>query len=542
MITEVTDLERLLGQYDSGVVLVGPLLRLSMNSSYRYFYIAGKGSKVYQATVGLGVIESETAAQKQRADVVKELESCFAEVLTFAGDVAMLQAVRARWPEEENVAVWIPPPAATFESMKVAGRQTIDDGGHAGVQLGVHGERPIDTEEPADNVEDALSTYGLPRVRNQSQLMPVVHLAPTLTPLSALVASATQSPTGDRVGMQQRRSGASQGGIQSRASTILRFCAIGGIVVAVSASLILVNRYKNMLQAALAVAPSVPNQLAETTVSALEVTASPAKALLPPKSQPSPAASAQDWAAPTTAPAPPKSQPSPIANGQDGAAPTAALRPPKSEATQIANGQDRAAPTTAPAPPKSQPSPIANGQDGAAPTIAPAPPKSQPSPAASGQDGAALTASLPAPKFQPSQAASARDGAAALPPLQPQVARAQNDLAPVSEPQSPPVPASSSAKRLDAAEVAMLVNRGMEYLKNGDFPSARLLLKRAANAGSPSAALMLGATFDPLFLPRIRLDGIEPDVAQARQWYEKALELGSEGASQRLTELERIGK
>jgi hypothetical protein len=497
MITEVTDLERLLGQYDSGVVLVGPLLRLSMNSSYRYFYIAGKGSKVYQATVGLGVIESETAAQKQRADVVKELESCFAEVLTFAGDVAMLQAVRARWPEEENVAVWIPPPAATFESMKVAGRQTIDDGGHAGVQLGVHGERPIDTEEPADNVEDALSTYGLPRVRNQSQLMPVVHLAPTLTPLSALVASATQSPTGDRVGMQQRRSGASQGGIQSRASTILRFCAIGGIVVAVSASLILVNRYKNMLQAALAVAPSVPNQLAETTVSALEVTASPAKALLPPKSQPSPAASAQDWAAPTTAPAPPKSQPSPIANGQDGAAPT----------------------------------------------IAPAPPKSQPSPAASGQDGAALTASLPAPKFQPSQAASARDGAAALPPLQPsQVARAQNDLARVSEPQSPPVPASSSAKRLDAAEVAMLVNRGMEYLKNGDFPSARLLLKRAANAGSPSAALMLGATFDPLFLPRIRLDGIEPDVAQARQWYEKALELGSEGASQRLTELERIGK
>jgi TPR repeat protein len=95
---------------------------------------------------------------------------------------------------------------------------------------------------------------------------------------------------------------------------------------------------------------------------------------------------------------------------------------------------------------------------------------------------------------------------------------------------------------VDAEQVTMLINRGMEYLKSGDFPSARLLLKRAAEAGSPGAALMLGATFDPLFLPRLSTNGIEPDLAQARRWYEKALELGADGASQRLAELGRVGK
>lgn len=458
MIAEIIDLERLLGQYDPGVVLVGPILRLSMNSSYRYFYIAGKGSKVYEATLGLGVIESETAAQGQRADVVKELKSRFAEVRTFDSDVTMLQEVRARWPKEEMVAVWIPPPAATSELTKAAGRQ-VDNGGRTSVQLGNYGEQSIDTEEPVDNAEgvDAVSTYGLPSVRDQSQPMPVVHPAPTLVPLSPFVASAIQSPSrGDRVGAQQRHSLLSQGGIESRASTILRFCAVGSFVVAVSVSLILVNRYRNPPHAALAVAPSVPNRVAETTESALEVAALPAKVLPPAKSQPLQAAGVQDRASPT-----------------------AALPPPKSQPLQAASIQDRASPTAA----------------------------------------------LPPPKPQPLQAASAQDGSAL-----------------VFEPQAAPAPASSPAKRLDADEVAMFVNRGMEYLKNGDYSAARLLLERAANAGSPSAALMLATTFDPLFLPQLRPNGIEPDVAQARHWYEKALEFGSDDAAQRLAELERIGK
>jgi hypothetical protein len=450
MITEVIDLERLLGQYDPGVVLVGPILRLSMSSIYRYFYIAGKGSKVYEATLGLGAIESETAAQGQRAVVVKELKSRFKEVQTFDSDLTMLQAVRARWPTEEIVAIWVPP-SATSELTKAAGRQ-IDNGDRTSALLGNFGERSIDTEEPVDN-----STYGLPSVRDQGQPMPVMHPAPTLVPLSLLVASATQSTSrDDRVGAQQRHSLLRQGGTESRASTILRLCTAGSFVVAVSVSLILVNRYRNPPDAALALPPSVPNRVAETSESALEMSALPAKVLPPAKSQPLQAASVQDRASPTAALPPPQSPPLEAASIQDQASPTAALPPPQSQALQ----------------------------------------------AASAQDGSAL----------------------------------------VSEPQAAPAPTSSPAKRLDADEVAMFTNRGMDYLKNGDYPAARLLLERAANAGSPSAALMLATTFDPLFLPQLRPNGIEPDVAQARHWYEKALEFGSDDAAQRLAELERIGK
>ena len=45
MITDLRDLEPLLGQYDPGLILVGPVLSLSI-SGYRYFNIAANGSKV----------------------------------------------------------------------------------------------------------------------------------------------------------------------------------------------------------------------------------------------------------------------------------------------------------------------------------------------------------------------------------------------------------------------------------------------------------------------------------------------------------------
>jgi TPR repeat protein len=122
------------------------------------------------------------------------------------------------------------------------------------------------------------------------------------------------------------------------------------------------------------------------------------------------------------------------------------------------------------------------------------------------------------------------------------VARAQAWPAPYSKPQSGLTQARSSTKSIDAKEVALLVNRGTDFLESGDFPAARLLLRRAAEAGSSSAALMLGATFDPLFLPQLGPNGIEPDVAQAREWYVEAAKLGSDGASQRLAKLDQIGK
>ena len=86
----------------------------------------------------------------------------------------------------------------------------------------------------------------------------------------------------------------------------------------------------------------------------------------------------------------------------------------------------------------------------------------------------------------------------------------------------------------DADEIAALVKRGKDFVTNGDLVSARLLLQRAAEAGSAEAALALGETFDPLVFQRLHVIGIEPDAASAQKWYQRAAELGSAAASQRL--------
>jgi hypothetical protein len=91
---------------------------------------------------------------------------------------------------------------------------------------------------------------------------------------------------------------------------------------------------------------------------------------------------------------------------------------------------------------------------------------------------------------------------------------------------------------LDSDEIAMLLRRGKDAFSTGDLASARLLLRRAAEAGSAEAALALGATFDPVVLRRLGAIGAAPDAAQARQWYQRAVALGSPTASQPLATLE----
>jgi hypothetical protein len=95
---------------------------------------------------------------------------------------------------------------------------------------------------------------------------------------------------------------------------------------------------------------------------------------------------------------------------------------------------------------------------------------------------------------------------------------------------------------LSANEVAMLVKRGKEHLMNGDISSARLLLRRAAEAGNADAALALGSTFDPTFIARLGAIGVATDAAKAREWYQKAAQLGSSLATQQLATLARAGQ
>lgn len=105
-----------------------------------------------------------------------------------------------------------------------------------------------------------------------------------------------------------------------------------------------------------------------------------------------------------------------------------------------------------------------------------------------------------------------------------------------------PKPPQPTIHLLDPEELSTLMKRGEDFLKNGDIASARLILRRAANAGHAQAALVLGVTFDPRFLAEQGVLGFAPDVAQARAWYERAAELGSSEAARRLERLPGRGR
>jgi hypothetical protein len=74
-------------------------------------------------------------------------------------------------------------------------------------------------------------------------------------------------------------------------------------------------------------------------------------------------------------------------------------------------------------------------------------------------------------------------------------------------------------------EIADLVKRGRELVAAGKIRDARILLKRAAEAGDASAALALATTFDPAELEKLGARDADPDIAIARAWYQKAKDL-----------------
>jgi hypothetical protein len=89
-------------------------------------------------------------------------------------------------------------------------------------------------------------------------------------------------------------------------------------------------------------------------------------------------------------------------------------------------------------------------------------------------------------------------------------------------------------RRLDPAEIQLLMKRGERYIADGDPAAARVVLQRAAEAGDANAALAMGATYDPLILKVTGVLGVPPDPGKARSWYERAKGLGSQEAWRRL--------
>jgi hypothetical protein len=94
-----------------------------------------------------------------------------------------------------------------------------------------------------------------------------------------------------------------------------------------------------------------------------------------------------------------------------------------------------------------------------------------------------------------------------------------------------------TARPPDPVDVTAMIERGEALLRSGDIASARVLLRRAANEGSAQAAFELGTTFDPVFLRQLHVYGIDPDEAQAHEWYLRASKLGSSEASRELKRL-----
>ena len=505
MITRMNELEPLLSQYDPGMILVGPLLSLSMSSTYRYFYLAGNGDKVCE-TVALGFVEDEVDAQSQRAAIVEKLGSRFEEVMTFDSHLEMAHAVHTHWPNKETEKFLALADREVMSKPAVAGQQkSIDDNdSYAGV---VPGKEPV---ESANWIDDDL-THVAPGVRDKGQAMPVLRPAKAPAVSSLPIAALSQSLRGDRaLTVQQRHTGLSQDDVASAilrlkspaeqegipsptvednrglASTMLRYCAFGGAVALtlaviiwaivrpstrqvadeaapapVPAQSITVHPNDGPSQAA-AVPPSDPNYVTEVKEPALR--AEPAPAAVPP----SQLASGQAGAEPVSVPPSPPSEPSQVTSVPLGAVAEPVAEPqslPVQEGSAARHLDAEEIAHAAPAPVPAQ-SITVNPNDGPSqaaavppsdpnhvtevkkPALRAAPATVPPSQLASGQAGAEPVSVPPSPPSGPSQVASVPLGAVAEP---------------VVEPQSPPVQAGSTALHLDAEEIATLVNRGTDF-------------------------------------------------------------------------------
>jgi cell division septation protein DedD len=93
---------------------------------------------------------------------------------------------------------------------------------------------------------------------------------------------------------------------------------------------------------------------------------------------------------------------------------------------------------------------------------------------------------------------------------------------------------SQTIHQLPPEEAAALLKRGNAMVLTGDFAAARLVLRRAAEAGNAGAAFALAGTYNPITLERLQVHGLSSDISIARYWYEKAKELGSPDALREL--------
>lgn len=163
----------------------------------------------------------------------------------------------------------------------------------------------------------------------------------------------------------------------------------------------------------------------------------------------------------------------------------------------------------------------------------------QPSPAVVAQEGETVSARddereapaqeepTPGPAVtQPVEQPAGREKMAMLQPAE--------TVAQPPPPAAPPTP-SKALRTLDPEQIKLLLKQGEQFIAAGDLVTARMVLQRAAEAGDATAAIALGATYDPGVLARLGVVGMgAADVEKARSWYKKAESFGSSEATRRL--------
>lgn len=92
-----------------------------------------------------------------------------------------------------------------------------------------------------------------------------------------------------------------------------------------------------------------------------------------------------------------------------------------------------------------------------------------------------------------------------------------------------PAASSSPAQRL--------LQRGHSFLLDGNISIARQFYQRSAKLGLATAAIAMASTYDPNELPKLGLVDLPGSKDEARKWYEKAKEMGSPVADDRLQRL-----
>ena len=82
-----------------------------------------------------------------------------------------------------------------------------------------------------------------------------------------------------------------------------------------------------------------------------------------------------------------------------------------------------------------------------------------------------------------------------------------------------------------------LTSRANEFLKMGDFSSARLLFEQAFAQGDARAAAGIALTFDPVYYQEAGVIGMSPNPDQAVAWYRRAIDAGDRSSINRLEQL-----